>query len=90
MGSYVIRAVAVDDKNDESEASIEIEVIESPFDEEEPVVEIIFPPGDSIVDGTINIVVKAIDNEGVEYVDFLIKEEDWIVFDKDSTPAFFE
>ena len=90
LGNYVIRAVAVDDENDESEASIEIKIIESPFDEEEPVVEIIFPPGDSIVDGTINIVAKAMDNVGVEYIDFLIKEEGWVVFDKDSTPAFFE
>jgi len=90
LGGYVIRAVAVDDENDESEASIEIEIIESPFDEEEPIVEIILPPGDSIVDGTINIVAIAMDNVGVEYVDFMIKEEDRVVFEKDSTPAFLE
>ena len=90
VGKHVIRAVAVDNENDESEASIEIEIIESPFDEEEPVVEILTPIEDSTVSETINIVAKAMDNAGVEYVDFLIKEEEWIVFDKDSTPAFFE
>ena len=90
LGKHVIRAVAVDDENLEGETSIEIEIIEVFIDEENPVVEILTPIEDSTVSETINIVAKAMDNVGVEYVDFMIKEEDWIVFEKDSTPAFFE
>ena len=90
VGKHVIRAVAADDENLEGEASIEIEIIEVFIDEEKPIVEFISPIEDSMVYGEINITARATDNVGVEYVDFLIKEEDWVVFDKDSTPAFFE
>ncbi len=90
IGSHVIRAVAIDNENGEGETSIEIQIVEITFDDVKPVVEILTPTEGSLVDEAINIVAKGIDNVGVEYVDFMIKEEDWIIFEKDSTPAFFE
>lgn len=85
LGDHVIRVVAIDDKKLEGEASIVIEIIEGPVDEENPVVELIFPVEEATVKGTIDIVVQATDDIGVEYVDFMIKDEDWAVFEKDST-----
>ncbi len=51
---------------------------------------LISPDEDATVRGTINIVATATDNIGVEYVVFMIKDEDWVVFEKDSTSAYFQ
>jgi uncharacterized protein (TIGR02145 family) len=90
LGSHIIRVVAVDNENAEGEASIEIVIVAAPADEQAPVVELITPVEEERVSGQIDIIASVTDNVDVDYVDFLIKQEEWVVFEKDSTASLSE
>ena len=69
-GDYVLTVTASDSCNNTAEDTVNVTVDNTP-----PTVEIVSPPDGSEVDGTVNLVISAQDNECLERVDLYIDGE---------------
>jgi len=90
LGGHVARVVAIDDDKAQTEARLVFELVAPPVDFEKPVVKLISPVEESRVKENVNIVAHVTDNIGVEYVDFMVFDEDWIVFEKINVSSSLE